>query len=120
MDQIYAQTITKSFVTDEVGAFIICNPGNNGIALLDIIVSVESEDFGGRVILQVGDNEHRHELFRLDINETMLPFKHNFQGYPKFWRGGRLEMIKNFKGTVTIFCSYCKLQSSDYSVWSRK
>ena len=124
IDQILGQTRTKSMHITDDGPHIVINPGRDAIAMGSMLITINKregevktfneQDF--KLILQIGDDANRHEIARIDTDNTSV-LSHQFQGFPKFWRGGRLELLKNFEGTVTISVSYLNLSGQDYSAW---
>ena len=114
---ILAKSIIVSKELLDKGAYIIVNPSNEAIMLLDILVTAQPKG-KGNLILQIGDNEHRLELadINVSVNKT---FHCSFTSMPKFWKGARFEALKSFNGKATIVVTYIKVSGADYSVWQK-
>lgn len=132
-DYTLSQTRTRSFKLEKNGAHILIDPLNDGLVITDIIVTIHplSSPFGNiepkrlekpftgfDLILQVGDNKNSLELFDIDTVRYKR-FQHTFTGVCKFWKGGRLELLKNFDGIVKVLVCYVRLSSTEYNVWQR-
>ena len=127
MDQIFAQTRTTSFKTDENGEFILVDPGlSHGLIITDIGVTLTPDgedafddvdmDKGFDLILQMGDGINRYEIADLDV-ERIPYWQYKSTGLALFWNGGRFEVLKNFSGKLTVTVSYIKLSSRNWLSW---
>jgi len=129
-DHIFAQTKQVSFSTEENGSFVIIEPLDRALLITDILITwrhtlLEPEEGGTielnnpiQLMLQIGDNDNRFELCDLETNND-TKFMYGFQGGFKFWKGGRLELFKNFNGKVTVVVGYNRLDGADYTTWQR-
>ena len=127
MDQVFAQTRTKSFTTEENGEFIVVDPGSQGIIITDIQATVRltgdiesvKPNFDFDLILQIGDGANRFELADIDVEKNSV-YQYKSVGLVKYWNGGRFEVLKNFAGKLCLTISYIRLTGLDWSIWSQR
>ena len=131
-DQIYNHTRTVSKTIKDNGGVVVVNPQHEALIITDIDITIkrtgilsapeaenvfEGEDF--QLILQIGDDERNFVLADMDVS-NQSEYHYKSQGLAKYWNGGRLELLKNFEGTVTIAVQYLKLYGQEYSLWIQR
>ena len=125
-EEILTLSETVNFEAIDDGEYVVLDPGSFGLMLCDIIISVKhTPSVSNRIpkiydlIIQIGDGENVFKLFNIDATNSSV-VTHSFRALPRFWSGGRIEVLKSFDGEVNIVVNYIKIHSVDYNTWSRK
>ena len=128
-DYTFIQTKQISLVVEQDGIYIMVDPLWKSLLITDILITWhlnENEknltqqgiypNLEKTLLLQIGDNNNRFEIVNLDV-VNLKSFHHNFTGGFRFWKGGRLELFKQFPGKLTCVVGYNLLPGPDYSIW---
>lgn len=118
MDQVLAQTKTKSFEIFDKGDFnLVESFYSDALMILDIdIYNVDNQT--GNIVLKITDNT---DLFFLAYVNTMKNPIYNYKsnGMVKYWNGAGLNLMKDYAGRILITVQYIQLPGVNYSTWKR-
>ena len=117
---IYAQSKIINKTLDEEGLFEIVPCGDLSIMINHILITVNDLrdlENDSRLILRLFDGVNSAELIDVYPCDGVINIQFNLG--MTFWRGASIEILKKFKGKVTVTINYNKIPGMVYDVWKQ-